>query len=258
MPEQYYQKNHIAAKYTNELFRLIESSGIPMTEFELQRSTTPIAIARVRIGEVYRWWKSYDWPVTIIRHGKTRSLMAIVQISEQIFTGRAVVNFGETEQYFFSLWRMRTRFNLRWDAIVKRVQGWADEVKEDRQDLWKELNQTKGFLGEEPGKNIENTPFTRDEHIEISARIKLAKEYIQTSDELTGEQVSQIEVRLNHAEEASKRIGRKDWLMLFNGAIFSLVLTDTITPQVAEHIFMLVVHGLGNLFGYGGPPPQLP
>ena len=58
---------------------------------------------------------------------------------------------------------------------------------------------------------------------------------------------------MEHAEEASRRIGRKDWITLFNGAVLSLIFTDTITPDTAQHIILMTINGLGHLFGIGGP-----
>jgi len=261
MPEQYYQENHLPTKYTNELFRLIESSGIPIAEFKLDRGILPVAIGRFTIGTTSGWWKNYDWPVTVIRHEKTKSDYMIVQIRQERFTGWWRFGARGWEEDPLPRMRIYPKYESSWDRTINSVQGWTEKVQEaikDLQDLWEELSRNRELLDGEPGENIEDTPFTRDEQAEISARIKRAKEYIRTSGELTSEQISRIEARLDHAEEASKRIGRKDWLMMFNGAVFSLVLTDTITPQVAQHIFTLVVHGLGHFFGYGGPPPHLP
>ena len=70
--------------------------------------------------------------------------------------------------------------------------------------------------------------------------------------------MSRIEARLDEAEEASRRIGRKDWLMAFNGAVFSLILTDLLPAQAAEHILVMTLAGLGHLFGIGSPPQLLP
>jgi hypothetical protein len=44
---------------------------------------------------------------------------------------------------------------------------------------------------------------------------------------------------------------------MFNGTVLGMMVNDTITPQVAQHIFVLIVHGLGHFFGYGGPPLPL-
>jgi predicted Zn-dependent protease with MMP-like domain len=91
-----------------------------------------------------------------------------------------------------------------------------------------------------------------------SDQLKQIRDYITTARELTAEQISDLDAKLDHAEEASKRLGRKDWITLFNGAVFSLILTDTITPDTAQHIILMALHGIGHLFGIGGPPPHLP
>src|SRR5437660_729960 len=53
--------------------------------------------------------------------------------------------------------------------------------------------------------------------------------------------------------EAASRLGRKDWILLFMGGIFSLTLADVITPDIAHHILMMTLHGLEHLF-LGGRP----
>jgi hypothetical protein len=45
--------------------------------------------------------------------------------------------------------------------------------------------------------------------------------------------------------------------MAFNGAVFSLILTDLITPDTAQHVILMALHGIGHLFGIGEPPPHL-
>jgi hypothetical protein len=67
-----------------------------------------------------------------------------------------------------------------------------------------------------------------------------------------------VDARLEHVEEASKRMGRKDWITVLNGAVFSLILADLITPDTAQNVILMALHGIGHLFGVGGPPPHLP
>lgn len=50
-------------------------------------------------------------------------------------------------------------------------------------------------------------------------------------------------------------MGRKDWGLLFGGAVFSLILADVIPPAVAGHILMMIEHGIGHLFS--GPPAEV-
>ena len=101
--------------------------------------------------------------------------------------------------------------------------------------------------------------FDSEEQAKISEQIRQIKAYIRKTHQLSNEQFSHIEERLDEADQASRRIGRKDWLMMFNGAVFSLVLSDLIPPSAAYNILIVAVHGLGHLFGITPPlPPTLP
>ena len=69
--------------------------------------------------------------------------------------------------------------------------------------------------------------------------------------------MERIEERLDEAAEASKRMGRKDWLLLFSGIIFTLIIAGTVTPDVADHIFTAAINGLIHLFTGGSEPPRI-
>ena len=250
------------SKYqTNDLYKIIESSDIQVSDFELakliRRPPRPM-VSRI--------------PVTVIRHPATGSFFDIAIVGDGRFGGgefatRNRVGNSKTENQLFNrIWQFVARSRY-WDEVVSAVETWVDEVASLAQsneqykaapDLWERLGQNKEFLAGQPGEDLDNTPFTSGEQAAISAQLKQIRNYITTAHELTTEQISHLDARLEHAEEASRRIGRKDWLMAFNGAVFSLFLTDLITPDTAQHVIMMAVHGLGHLFGIGGPPPHLP
>jgi galactokinase len=142
--------------------------------------------------------------------------------------------------------------------VLPILTKWGNEVKEttDAPDLWGELRRTREFVLNMQRTESGNTPFTQDEQRQIAAQLQETKEQINEQFELTDEQIEQIDARLDEAEEASKRIGRKDWLLLFGGTILNLIVTDTLTPGVAGHILTTVVQGIAHLFG-GGPPQIL-
>jgi hypothetical protein len=75
---------------------------------------------------------------------------------------------------------------------------------------------------------------------------------------LSSEQLSRVEAMLDEAEAATSRIGRKDWLLLFAGVMFSVIVTDLLPPGVVQHVLMMAFHGLDHLFGGLPPPPKLP
>jgi hypothetical protein len=117
---------------------------------------------------------------------------------------------------------------------------------------------SKADLIERLEKVSGNAPFAEAEQEQISAQVKEIRAFITAMQELTADQLADVDERLANIEETSKRLGRKDWLMASVGAVFSLVLTDLITPSVAQRILLMMFEGLGHLFGIGGPPAPLP
>jgi hypothetical protein len=135
---------------------------------------------------------------------------------------------------------------------VACARKWATEV--NAPDLWIGLRNTKPSLGSPEERNSENTPFTVSEQLQISTVLRETKAYVKQTYELSDVEFARIEERLDEAEEASRRIGRKDWILLFSGLILTLIVTDLVTPGVAQQILTTVLHGLGHLFGQGAKP----
>jgi hypothetical protein len=97
-----------------------------------------------------------------------------------------------------------------------------------------------------------------DESIEGRIRYEAAKLLVGQRCAKIKPSVPGASLRLANIEKTSKRPGRKDWLMASVGAVFSLVLADLIGRAVAQRIRLMLVEGLGHMFGLGGPPAQLP
>lgn len=171
-----------------------------------------------------------------------------------------VKRFYETLGITMPFSRHRPEDDFTWEQVVPFVRKWALAVVgrfreyEATPDLWAEYERSRQLFSAPSG----NTPFTEPERERISMQIREIKVYITNTYELTGNQLSEVNERLDQIAEASRRLGRKDWLMAFSGAVFSLILSDLIPPQAAQHILMLALQGLGHLFGLGGPPAPLP
>jgi hypothetical protein len=41
----------------------------------------------------------------------------------------------------------------------------------------------------------------------------------------------------------------KDWLLMFYGVMFTLIITALLPPDAVQRIVAMVSHGLGDLFG---------
>jgi hypothetical protein len=267
MPMRDYQRKQLPRLLTNELFRQIEASDVPVTDFELTQRTVTIKWRYDDIIAVllYRNRDPESRAAAVIDHSRSRSSFRIVQTREDGFIYRSLTDSAmPLEEELQLVWLAYKGRSLNWNAVTDAFGTWLEEIKVSQKDpdLWEELKRNGASLGNEHEHehehDIGNTPFTFDEQADVSAQIKQVKDYIKTTFELTSEQIARVDETLDQAEKASHHLGRKDWLLLFNGAVFSLILTDLITPQGAEHIIMLTIHGLGHLFGFGGPPLHLP
>lgn len=141
---------------------------------------------------------------------------------------------------------------VSWAFALQNIARWAKVVIawEGAPDLW-ELRHNWEFLSGQQSGDSANTPFTEEELEAISAQLAAIKESVKKIVKLTAEQEAKIDVRFDEAEKASKRIGRKDWVLLFGGSVLSLILGDAITPRIAGHIMTMAVHGLEHLFMSG-------
>ncbi len=146
-----------------------------------------------------------------------------------------------------------------WSFVPNRVKYWAEQVKQTLElpDLWAELHRGKEFLGEVQDASSANTPFTPAEQVSINQQLREIKEYVRRTCSFSDEQLSLIEARFDQAEEAARHLGRKDWLLLFSGVIFTLIVTDLLPPAVAQHILMMALHGLEHLFAHQIQRPQI-
>ena len=148
----------------------------------------------------------------------------------------------------------------RFRYVLPKLKKWADEVKQvvEAPDYWEDLKRNREFMADAQSEDSSNAPFTKDEQDQIAAQLQTVKKFVAEKFELTSDQITHIEERLDEAAEASRRMGRKDWLLLFSGTMFSVIITDIVTPSVAEHIFTMVIHGIGHLFTGRSRPPQIP
>lgn len=147
-----------------------------------------------------------------------------------------------------------------WPELMDIFAGWAQDLRyesDDTPDLWAELQQVPDVLTAAQAAGAGNAPFTPGEQAEIARRLDEVKQLVRQNFELTEDQLAAIDQRLDDAEEAAKHTGRKAWVYMFYGAVVSTFMTDEIPPHVIQTIVTTVLHGIGHLFGVGGPPPMI-
>lgn len=144
--------------------------------------------------------------------------------------------------------------NQSWGALLELARRWCVDLKEP--DLWHGIKAAKEIFDSASAEGAGNAPFTPEERTQISAQLTAIKESIRNTYALSSDTLSRIEARLDEAERASGRMGGKDWLLLFSGTVLTLIITDIVTPDVAQHIFTMAIQSLGHLFVGGRNPPR--
>jgi hypothetical protein len=167
------------------------------------------------------------------------------------YTAKAVV--GESEKWPFGL-------RTFWVEVEQRVRAWAGEVREDVEtpDLWSALQREREVLTGARYDEVENTPFTADEQVVIAERLRETKEYVTRTYSLSDAQILHLEVKLDDIATAASRVGRKDWTLLFCGALLGVFVQGIVPPEAVHDILRMTLDSLAYLFGGGGGPPQLP
>ena len=136
--------------------------------------------------------------------------------------------------------------NALYDQIV-----WAESVQEFMKapDLWAELRREQKFLSGDAYETVSNAPFSPVEQSRIAGQLREVKDYLSDRYPLSEEEISEVEVRLDEVATATLRVGRKDWLLMFYGVMFTLIVTALLPPDAVQRSIAMVNHGLADLFG---------
>jgi hypothetical protein len=141
-----------------------------------------------------------------------------------------------------------------WQGLVTSFSAWSSLVKFDLDtpDLWAELQHDTKLLTAASNKLIDNRPFAPNEQKEIAERLEKVMKSVCNAHSLSKTQIEGLEAGVDYLVDASVRLGRKDWLNAFIGAIFGYVLTATLPPESARTILTTFLRGVGLLY------PELP
>jgi hypothetical protein len=147
------------------------------------------------------------------------------------------------------------QFPGRWDHQLEHVRDWLGYVKREYEapDLWAAL---QPGLSELPSA-VENSPFTPEERTLIEEQLRMVLGEVRRTHELTNEQVLALEEKVDYLVEASKRLGRRDWLGILMGELVGMMLQGALASEVLRDLLGLTVRGLAQLFG-GLDLPSLP
>jgi hypothetical protein len=216
----------------NQIYETIVTLKLDPAEFDLEDNGKKVVITH-NSGSTFK----FDAPTDLITGGTYFFRAMVPNVVDKQAAARGINNLLAGEIY-------------RWLDTIRLTVGTPD--------YWEEMRSRRELIANIEQADTDNTPFTENEQRQIVTRLQEIKNQVREQFELTGEQMEHIEEQLDEAAEASKRMGRKDWLIYLLGTVTALIITATVTAGVGEHIFSMVIHALGHLFTGGNEPPQIP
>ncbi len=143
-----------------------------------------------------------------------------------------------------------------WEAALRRISSWLDEVKRDIEtpDLWAELHNEAELLEVTYDKDTENTLFTTEEKKKIAQQFNEFSDYAQRTYSLSAAQMNVLNTKLDYLVKATGRLGRVDWRNALLGVIIGYVLTIALPPESARSMFFILLRGISQIHGF----PALP
>lgn len=138
-----------------------------------------------------------------------------------------------------------------WESQFRYVVKWLDYLKIEIEspDIWGAISQESELL-DATVSDDDNSPFTKNEKEDIFTGLKEIKQYLIDAHQINAELV---ESRLKYLEEATDRLGRKDWINILFSIIIGIILNATVSPESAREIFRFISVVFGEFIKH----PQL-
>ena len=222
----------------NQIFAVIVAMGLDPADSYLEARN-----AWDRLDEETR-------QVVYLRHEPSKSWVMIEQGAQGGTYGTAARVPGG------SWWRNE---QLAWDQILAFLRDWADEINHATRtpEFWDELKEAQAAIATVDASDADNTPFSEAEQEQIRAAFTASIEAARQHHALPEEHVAAIAEGVRELVEASRTLGRKDWLAMVGSAGFGWIASNLVPGNVAVHIVGLALREVAHMFGVDLPPLEL-
>ena len=128
--------------------------------------------------------------------------------------------------------------SVRWESIKIHLAIWFEAIKREVEspNLWGELEKEKEISNAASVSDQHNTQFINPELNRIHSSIETIYYHLKKSLLLYENQDKFIRQRLDYLTEASKRLGKKDWINLTLGVLMNLIRFLHLTSNLAGRI----------------------
>src|SRR5664279_864882 len=136
-----------------------------------------------------------------------------------------------------------------WESLMTRIEQWLGDVKRDTEtpDLWAEVRRQTELLAAVGDESVDNTPFTPSEQEGIARRLENFRTQVNDAHALSEQKLRDLESAIEYLVDASRRLGRKDWLLVFIGAT-ATGLATAIPSDASRHIVLTLLASILRFF----------
>jgi hypothetical protein len=132
--------------------------------------------------------------------------------------------------------------NTSADEHAKRVKRWLQDLRSyldeysTTPDLWAAVNADQQIILA-ASQDSDNTPFSPDERTQLFSALNEIRAYLaKTATHVTEGMKAHIDSQFAYLQDASERLGRKDWLNAFVGAILGVAIQSALTSNQAQDL----------------------
>lgn len=144
-----------------------------------------------------------------------------------------------------------------WGDVLSGFNHWLDclDAQFQAPDLWATISGDTQLI--RLAADQDNQPFTPDEQTQVKKALDEIKAYLIKTHNLSGDRLEAIERQLSYLEEASSRLGRKDWSVILIGSLLGMVSNLSLSADGTKDLFrfagQIVKQLLGTILYLAGP-----
>jgi hypothetical protein len=222
----------VLKQYKNSLLEIIAKRALDIGMFEGTE-------ARYEKGETGFVIRLANTPLAFLIIDDPKSFHRFSYLYKRFVPGFATVRRDE----FCGIARVREAFE-RW--LDGEVSPYLEEQAVP--DLWTEIAKEKALSAAADQTIAIQVSFTDDDYQHLADSLNEIKQYLIRTASLTEAQIELISSRLNYLLEASKRMGRKDLLILAMGVLVNIVIAASLPPDTARELLKIAGNVLAWLF----------
>ena len=139
----------------------------------------------------------------------------------------------------------RKQVHGSWTSAMKECRLWLQRLKRevDAIDTFDSLI-AQGNLIQAAAQSTANTPFTLDEQTTLFERLDEIEKRIAETHSLGSQEREYLASQMEYLKEASRRVGRKDWFLIFAATLAGLAANTAISSNVVRSALEMVSSAL--------------